>query len=559
VQADTGAEATSRRGRRVRQIDPRKNPALQETRHFVERSSQSSRSGVHNGCTRAQRFFDRRNFPFHGFAEDCTGSSEQTEVAEPRGKAARARTAARGVFQDRFSRAQLWSIALALAAGAALRLLFILVFPDLDGDSDVYATIAKNMLLHHAYALDDPFRSTLIRLPGYPVFIAVIFIFTGIKNYFAVRYAQAVLDMASCMLIALFVRDHAGRRAGLFALWIACLCPFTANYVAIPLTETPEIFAIALGMFSAGRLIDTINTGVGRKRVRLLITAAALILAIGFRPDGVLLAAVIVPGIWWYTRRGNEKAGLRAAAIVAVLAVLPLVPWTIRNERVFHVFQPLAPRSAMDPNETPLEGFNLWTTTWEADYVSLGEIWWRGDDLAIDIHLLPSRAFDSPEEYRETAKLIADYNDLQTITPQLDARFQALAEQRIRRHPLRQDVELPATRLVDMWFRPRTDYLEMLPLRWWEWSKHPEGSLIAIMYALLNALLLAAAAWGFARRRVPFRDLLLAYMLLRCIVLWRMPNAEPRYTLECFPMVFVGAAVALSGNVRKDGERSDCG
>ncbi len=457
----------------------------------------------------------------------------------------------RGAFNDGFSRAELWSIVLALAAGAALRLLFILVFTDLDGDSDVYATIAKNMLLHHAYALDDPFRSTLIRLPGYPIFMAAIFVFSGIKNYFAVRYAQAVLDMASCVLIALFVRDHTGRRAGRFALWIACLCPFTANYVAIPLTETPEIFAIALGMFAAGRLIGAINARAGRKTIWMLTTAAALILAIGFRPDGVLLAAVIVPGICWYTRRADEKASLRAAAIVAVLAVLPLVPWTIRNERVFHVFQPLAPRSAMDPNEVPLEGFNLWTTTWEADYVSLGEIWWRGDDLAIDIHLLPSRAFESPEEYRGTAKLIADYNDLQTITPELDARFRALAEQRIRRHPVRQYVALPAVRVTDMWFRPRTDYLEMLPLRWWEWRLHPEGSLIAIMYALLNALLLAVAAFGLARRRVPFRAMLLAYVLLRCFVLWRMPNAEPRYTLECFPMVFVAAAMAMAGNAKK--------
>jgi hypothetical protein len=495
----------------------------------------------------------------------CTGSSKQTQIAEPRGSAAR--DVARGADHTGswFSRAGLWSVALALAAGVALRLLFILVFPDLDGDSIVYATIAKNMLLHHALALDDPLRSTLIRLPGYPVFMAVIFVFFGIKNCFAVRYAQAVLDIASCVLIALFVRDRAGQRAGRFALWIACLCPFTANYVAIPLTETPEIFAIALGMFAAGRLIRAINIGevtgagisAGQKYVWLLATAAALILAIGFRPDGVLLPAVIVPGTWWYTRRSDAREGLRAAAIVAALAALPLVPWTARNERVFHVFQPLAPRSAMDPNETPLEGFNLWTTTWEADYVSLGEIWWRGDDLPIDIHLLPSRAFDSTDEYRQTAKLIADYNDLQTITPELDARFRALAEQRIRSHPLRQYVELPAVRLADMWMRPRTDYLEMLPLRWWEWRRHPEGSLIAMAYALVNALLLTVAIFGFVRRRVPLRAMLLAYVLLRCVVLWKMPNAEPRYTLECFPMVFVGAAVALSGNAREDEKRME--
>jgi hypothetical protein len=435
---------------------------------------------------------------------------------------------------------------LALAAGAGLRLFLILVYPDFDGDSEIYGTIAKNMLLHHAYALDGPFRSTLIRMPGYPAFMAVVFAVFGIKNYFAVRYAQAVVDLGTCLLIAGFARDHAGRRVGLITLWIACLCPFTADYVAVPLSESPSIFCVALGLFGAGRLIKAINFGTRWKGVWLLVTVLALICAIGFRPDGVLLAVAIVPGIWWYTRRRAPQTGIRAAVIVALLAMLPLIPWTIRNERVFHVFQPLAPRSALDPTELSIEGFNRWTTTWEADFVSLGEVWWRGDDLPIDIHLLPARAFDSEAEYRQTAKLIADYNDLCTVTPEIDARFEALAEQRIRRHPLRQYLELPFLRLADMWLRPRTEYLEALPLRWWEWRLHPEGSAIAIGYALLNALLLTAGVLGFARRRVPFSGMLLAYILMRCAVLWEMPNAEPRYTLEAFPILFVAAAMALS-------------
>jgi hypothetical protein len=446
-----------------------------------------------------------------------------------------------------FSRRTLpyWTFALAVLAGIALRLFFILVYPDFDGDSEVYGTIAKNLLLHHAYALDGPFRPTLIRMPGYPVFMAMVFAFSGIKNYVAVRYAQAIVDMGTCLLIAQFVRDHASRRASLVALWIACLCPFTADYVATPLAETPEIFCVALGMLAAGRLIRSINERNERKSVWLWVTAAALIAAIGFRTDGVLLAIVIVPGIWWYTRDRAAGKGLRATALVALITVLPLVPWAIRNYRVFHVFQPLAPRSAMDPSEITLEGFNLWTTTWEADFVSLGEIWWRGDDETIDIHLLPSRAFDSPEEYRETAKLIANYNDLCTIPAEMDARFAALARQRIERHPLRQYLVLPMARVADMWLRPRTEYLEILPLRWWEWRLHPEGSFIAFAYALLNALFLVVAAIGFAKRRVPFQAMLLAYILLRCVILWGMPNAEPRYTLEAFPMLMVGAAVAL--------------
>lgn len=383
--------------------------------------------------------------------KDSTTPPHQANTAAPRKTSAlrrrlvKGRNAARVLLSHCFSRARLpiRSLFLALVAGVALRLLFVLVFPNFDGDSEVYGTIAKNILVHHAYALDGPFRSTLIRMPGYPVFMAVVFAILGIKNYFAVRYVQALVDMGSCLLIAGFVRDHAGPRAGLFALWIACLCPFTADYVAIPMAECPSIFAVALGLFAAGRLTRAVNSETGRRGTWLLMTAAALICAIGFRPDGVLLAGAILPGIWWYTRKRSPRAGMRAAVIVALLTMLPLVPWTIRNYRTFHVFQPLAPRSGLDPAEVSIGGYDRWTSTWEVDFVSLGEVYWRGDDLPIDIRFLPSRAFDSEQEYRRTARLISDYNDLCTITPELDARFAALAAQRIHHHLLRQYAELP--------------------------------------------------------------------------------------------------------------------
>ena len=465
--------------------------------------------------------------------------------------------------QSALRRRSAWSLILALAAGLTLRIVWVTFFQDFDGDSEVYAIIAKNLLVNHAYALDNPFHLTLIRLPGYPLFMAVIFSVFGIDNYNAICSIQALMDMGTCLLLAGFVRDHVSRRAALVTLWIACLCPFTANYTAVPLAECPAIFSVALGLFAAGRLIRSIDTRTSgtSSHVRitwLLLTVAALICAIGLRPDGVLLWAAIVPGIWWYTRKDAPKAGLRSALLCGLLAVLPLVPWTIRNYHVYQVLQPLAPRSAMDPSESPLEGFNRWTTTWEVDYVSLGEIWWRGDSLPIDIGLLPSRAFDNEQQYRETAKTISDYNNVCaikpgldarfvcTITPALDARFEALAEQRARNHPFRQYVALPFARLADMWLRPRIEYLnDAIPERWWEWRKHPGQSLCAAAYGLLNAVLLIAAAIGFVRRKVPFQAMLLAYVALRCMVLLGMPNAEPRYTLEAFPIVIAAAAAAF--------------
>jgi hypothetical protein len=439
-----------------------------------------------------------------------------------------------------------WSVFLALLAGTSLRLFFIVVYPEYDGDTGVYGTIAKNILLHHAYALDRPFHLTLIRLPGYPLFLAVIFKTFGMDCYGVVRLIQGVIDLASCLLIAGFVRDHYSRRAAHWALWLAALCPFTANYTAVPLTETNSIFCVALGIFASGRLIAQIRSRGRFPWTWLVLTSLALSCAILFRPDGVLLSAAVLPGIWWYARRSSGRVSLQAALGCALLATLPFVPWTIRNYRVFHVFQPLAPRYATDPGEDPLPGYVRWTKTWLAEYVSSPEVYWRGDDIAIDVHMLPSRAFDSPEEYRQTEKLIADYNVDTTITPELDARFAALAEQRVSRRPVPYYVVLPLARVADMALRPRTELLsDALPIRWWEWSKHPVGSLIAVCYGLLNAALLAVAFVGFVRRRVPFAAMLGTYIVFRCLLLATMENADPRYTLEWFPILIVAAAVAI--------------
>ena len=451
-----------------------------------------------------------------------------------------------------------WSVLLALMAGFALRLFFILVYPEYDGDTGVYGTIAKNMIVNHAYALDKPFHLTLIRLPGYPMFLAMIFKVFGMDNYNAVRRVQMFVDIASCLLIAGFVRDHVSRRAAGWALWLAAFCPFTADYTAVPLTETNSIFCIALGLFAAGRLITGIRAESRIHWAWLALTAVGLSCATLFRPDGVLLPLAVLPGIWWYTRHCGTRASSRATLICALLAMLPLAPWTIRNYRAFHVFQPLAPRYANDPDEDPLPGYIRWTKTWLVEYVSSPDVYWRGDDVAIDIHMLPSRAFDSAEEYRQTDQLISDYNEDTTITPELDARFATLAQQRISRHPLRYYLLLPVARLADMALRPRTELLsDALPTRWWEWRDHPAGSLLAFSYGLLNTSLLAVAAIGFARKRVPFAGMLMAYMILRCALLLTMENADPRYTLEWFPILIVAAAVAFAARPAHNPEASN--
>jgi 4-amino-4-deoxy-L-arabinose transferase-like glycosyltransferase len=444
----------------------------------------------------------------------------------------------------------MFSVLFALAAGAVLRLWFIHAFPQIQGDSLLYADIARNWLTHGIYGRSflypggpTTIAPTLVRLPGYPGFLALCFAAFGNQNYLAVLYLQAVIDLATCLLIAGFVRRLCGPRTAMMALWLAALCPFTANYVAMPLTETLSIFCVALGLYAFAAVLARPHWGW------LLILAFAWSYAALLRPDGALLAVVFFPALILHGARSLGFArSLRIALFCALLSLLPFAAWTLRNWRTFQVFQPLAPRSATDPGEPTALGFQRWTKTWLADFASTYEIYWNVPGDNIDIHALPARALDSPANDRETLSLIAQYNTADVLTPQMDAGFATLAAERIRAHPLRYYVTLPLQRLADMWFRPRVEMLN-IELRWWQYRLHHAETCIAFAYGALNLIyLLAALAGAFYWPR--YATAMVAYCVLRSMLLLTLEAPEPRYTLECFPLVIAFAALALDRMTR---------
>jgi hypothetical protein len=270
-------------------------------------------------------------------------------------------------------------------------------------------------------------------------------------------------------------------------------------------------------------------------------------LAMLLRPDGVLLGAAIVAAILWYAwRQGSLWLGFRNALVCGMLALLPLAPWALRNWRMFHVIQPLAPRRVNDPGERVNYGFYRWMSTWAVDVVSTGNVFWKVGSETINVNDLPSRAFDSDAQRTDTAELLAEYNTQKTVTPELDAQFDALARERQRTHPLRCRVWVPVLRVMNMFLRPRSEPLS-LDADWWRFDKHFAESMEAAWLGLLNLGLVLAGLAGVVRRRVPWVALAVVYVLLRCVLLSTMENSEPRYTLEAMPILIVCAACAVSG------------
>ncbi len=433
-----------------------------------------------------------------------------------------------------------WFLAITIAA-VLLRLFFILKLPVMAGDSYIYGDIAKSLINHHMFGTErvSGWEPTLIRLPGYPLFLAATFMIFGQDHYFGARLIQLIFDVLTCFLVADIARRVLSGRAARSAFILAAFCPFLMSYVATPLTECLEIFFISAAIDCALMALDS----------RLLrwwaLCGIACAGAIVLRPDGgLILGGIGLPMLLLVIRQPARRRELLTSAVLLVAVSLsPLVPWTIRNWRVFHVFQPLVTTHANDPGEYVTLGWEHWLHTWVIDYANVEDVGFQVPGQPVDIGDIPDRAYTSEAQRALVRSLLDQYNVRHEMTPGLDRQFAALAAENIRIHPIRYYLLLPAARTLDMWFRPRS---EMLPLdtHFWKISADPHDAWCAIALGVLNLAYIAAAVAGawLMRRRIKYFALLITYPIVRTLFLATTGMSEDRYTLECFPFVFVLAA-----------------
>ncbi len=305
---------------------------------------------------------------------------------------------------------------------------------DAPDDGRVYAQIARNVLEQHVYSHESepPYLPTLIRLPGYPLFLAGVYSIFGHGNNTAVRFVQALIDTASCALIALVAfywepDKERKRHSSIAALALASVCPFTTIYVATILTETLTVFfAVAMCLTATLALRATAQSGARKNAIWLwVLTGLIAGLAVLARPDSGLFAlaigiTLVVTALLRSTdvklSRKREEVLSRFArvsylgAVFSLAFCLVLAPWTIRNFRMFHLFQPLAPAHAEMPGEFVARGYLTWVRTWIDDSLYVGPALWAMDTSTIKLKDLPDYAFDSAEEKQRVGILLDKYN-----------------------------------------------------------------------------------------------------------------------------------------------------
>lgn len=466
----------------------------------------------------------------------------------------------------------------ALAAGLCLRLYFVLKFPANSGDTVLYEQIAANWLKHHAYAMTVGGQITPVdlRMPGYPAFLAIIYGLAGRTGEDArlwIMLSQVGVDLLSCLAMARLAALLASpgedstpdMRVRSAALWLAALCPFTANYTAVPLTEIFATFwttlaccALVIAIRRVTKpefLLKSRHLPVGRS-VEYSALGAGLIVGVGtlFRPETPILliaAATVFAGLFFV--RGGYLRWFWVCLAMTLGCFTILSPWALRNTVTLGETQFLAPKNSNLPGELIPRGFMAWEKTWLYRVRDCYLVPWRLNEESIDVEEIPARAFDSPEEKQRVAAILDQYNNDLTLTPEEDAAFSQLASERTTRHPLRTYLWLPAARAVTIWFTPRIELLpvsgHVFPLAQMR-EDDPVDQEVTSLFFVLNLFYVGLGVWGgvwlwrsnpAARVAVAF---LVLFIVIRTAFLTTLETPEPRYVLVCFPaLIALGAQI----------------
>ena len=217
------------------------------------------------------------------------------------------------------------SILLVFLLALSLRLLFwvfVAHHPEraLENDSWLYLRLGEAVLDSHTFP-------SILRTPGYPFFISLVYAVFG-EFPQAVLLLQCLLDSATAVIIALtFFRIFGNARYAVLSGFTYSVNPFAIFYSNMVLTETlfTFIFVSAISLFFA-----FLQRGSRRK-----LALSSVLLGIGTlcRPISFLVPVLLVPFIFF--KEINLKKKLFWCAIFMMLYSTVLLPWYVRNDRYY--------------------------------------------------------------------------------------------------------------------------------------------------------------------------------------------------------------------------------
>ena len=271
---------------------------------------------------------------------------------------------------------QWWlSVAVVWAVGLASRLAYTLaVKPQVPGLSDATTYHLTANLLASGHGLIRPYdfyighviHPTAEFPPLFPFTLAAGSWF-GATSVTSQRIFTCILGSLTVIVVACLGRRINGRTTGLIAAAIAAVHPLLIGSDAVAMSETLDALVVAVVLLVALRAISV----PGSRRWALLgVLLGATVLT---RGENLLLVAVVAVPVAVLSRR---RMGI-ALGIIAVSALVVVLPWTIRNALTFKSFVPIA-----DDSGGAISGANCPP----AYYGAQAGLWLYSCNVPVDVH-----------------------------------------------------------------------------------------------------------------------------------------------------------------------------
>jgi hypothetical protein len=234
-------------------------------------------------------------------------------------------------------------------------------------DERAYVNLAQSLIATGHYP-------RLFLAPGYPFFVATLLEATGSLE--PVRVTQVLLGTLTALLVYLVASPYLGIRAARWAAAIVAFDPVLGAFGLMIWTETLFLFLlwaalwVLLGRFALDSSWRWLGAGV-------LLGAAALV-----RPLILGITPFLVVWLLWRTWRARRnlpaldgwprpwRAPIRACALLAVGALVTILPWTARNYRETGAFIFIDTNSAYssligtEPAAMFLDKDDTWSRSW---------------------------------------------------------------------------------------------------------------------------------------------------------------------------------------------------
>jgi len=225
--------------------------------------------------------------------------------------------------------------------GLAVRALWVAVEPSTSPQADetMWLTWGTEVLPSPEVAFSPLELRFVFHPPLYLYFLGVPFALTGSLE--AVKYLQCVVGALLVPAVGLLglrsFEEPAGERAGLLAALFAALYPELVWFAAHFWAET--LFAVLL-WWAIERLVASDATGSSVAAV-----GAGLLWGLSVLTRETVLYFVPFAALWLAWRR---PGGSRRAALFVCASLVVVLPWTVRNWRVFGAFVPVSTAGALN-------------------------------------------------------------------------------------------------------------------------------------------------------------------------------------------------------------------